>query len=66
MESLFDKSDNDTIIQRIHSLNSDSKPLLGKMNVAQMLSHCHAPLDVAAGDLKLKSNFNLQLIRLFI
>jgi hypothetical protein len=27
------------------------------MNVGQMLSHCQAPLDVAFGDLKLKSNF---------
>jgi len=62
MESLFDKSDNAAIIQRIHSLNSDSKPLWGKMNVAQMLSHCQAPLDVATGDLQLKSNFILQFI----
>ena len=62
MESLFDKSDNAAIILRIHSLNSDSKPLWGKMNVAQMLSHCQAPLDVATGDLQLKSNFILQFI----
>jgi len=62
MNSLFDKTENDAIIQRIQSLTSESQPLWGKMNVAQMLSHCQAPLDVATGDLKLKSNFLMQLI----
>lgn len=62
MESLFEKHANDAIIQRIQSLKEDSIPLWGKMNVAQMLSHCQAPLDVATGDLQLKSNFILQII----
>jgi hypothetical protein len=62
MESLFDKHANDAIIQRIQSLNEVSIPLWGKMNVGQMLSHCQAPLDVASGDLQLKSNFILQII----
>ena len=65
MESLFDKSDNELIIQRINALTSDSKPLWGKMNAAQMLSHCQAPLDVASGDLQLKSNLFLQIIGKF-
>jgi Protein of unknown function (DUF1569) len=62
MESLFDKSENEAIIQRIQSLTVEHKPLWGKMNVAQMLSHCQAPLDVTTGDLQLKSNFILQII----
>lgn len=57
MDSLFEKSGNDEIIRRINALSPESQPLWGKMNVGQMLSHCQAPLDVAFGDLKLKSNF---------
>ena len=65
MESLFDKNGNDAIIKRIESLTEDSLPLWGKMNVAQMLSHCQAPLDVASWEIYLKSNFFLQLIGRF-
>jgi hypothetical protein len=32
------------------------------MNVGQMLSHCQAPIDVAFGDLKLKSNIVFLLL----
>ena len=62
MDSLFNKTGNDAIIQRIQSLTAESQPLWGKMNVAQMLSHCQAPLDVAFGDVKLKSNIIFLLL----
>mgnify|MGYP000093028208 CR=1 FL=1 len=54
MPSLFTSFDRDEIISRIQRLNPTTKPLWGKMNVAQMLSHCQAPLKVAIGELKLK------------
>jgi hypothetical protein len=62
MASIFDKNDNNLIISRINALTPETQPLWGKMNVGQMLSHCQAPLDVASGDLQLKSNFILQII----
>lgn len=54
MESLFNSSQNQKIVNRINELTIESQPLWGKMNVAQMLAHCQAPLNVAFGDLKLK------------
>jgi hypothetical protein len=60
--SIFNKSDNDALIKRINLLNEDTKPLWGKMNASQMLSHCQAPIDVAFGDLKLKGNFIMRII----
>jgi hypothetical protein len=62
MNSIFDQSTNDAFIKRINLLNEDSKPLWGKMNVSQMLSHCQAPIDLALGNLKLKSNFIMRIL----
>jgi hypothetical protein len=56
MASIFDKNDNAILISRINALTPETQPLWGKMNVGQMLSHCQAPIDVAFGDAKLKSN----------
>ena len=66
MNSIFDKNNNDALIRRIHLLNENSKPLWGKMNVSQMLSHCQAPIDLALGNIEIKSNFVLGILgRLF-
>jgi hypothetical protein len=62
MNSIFDQSTNDAFIKRINLLNEDSKPLWGKMNVSQMFSHCQAPIDLALGNLKLKSNFIMRIL----
>lgn len=62
MASIFNTSDNQDIISRIEKLSPDTTPEWGKMNAAQMLSHCQAPMDVAFGDLNLKSNFILLLV----
>lgn len=56
MKSLFNKADNDAIINRINQINNNSKPLWGKMNAAQMLAHCQVPLKVGFGEVKLKRN----------
>lgn len=37
------------MLKRINLLEPDSKPLWGKMDVAQMLNHCQYPLLVALG-----------------
>jgi len=40
MKSIFDKQTRDEIIDRINSLNENSKAQWGKMNVYQMAKHC--------------------------
>lgn len=62
MKSLFNKTDNQEIINRIIALNPSSQSRWGKMNVSQMLTHCAQPLRVAFGDLKLKRSFIAKLL----
>ena len=62
MKSIYNPNDNKEVIERINKLTSESKAEWGKMNAAQMLSHCHGPIDVAFGDLNLKANFFMQLL----
>jgi hypothetical protein len=51
--TLFRSQDADEIDARIERLKPDTPARWGKMNVAQMLSHCQAPLRVATGEKKL-------------
>ncbi|PSG91689.1 DUF1569 domain-containing protein [Aurantibacter aestuarii] len=46
MTSIFEDKAHKDIISRIHSLEENSQPLWGKMNVSQMLHHCQAPLNI--------------------
>ena len=62
MGSIYNKTDNDIIIERINKLSPDSKGLWGKMTVDQMLSHCQAPIDFAFGTAPVKSNFVMRLL----
>ncbi|MEO5783192.1 MAG: DUF1569 domain-containing protein [Ginsengibacter sp.] len=54
MENLFTAIANQQMVDRINSLTADTKPLWGKMTVAQMLAHCQEPLYVALGEKHLK------------
>ena len=54
VKNLFASDAKQFIIERINKLTSESKPLWGKMNVAQMLAHCQMPMGVALGSHKLK------------
>ena len=54
MKSLFNAPDSQELVDRINLLTAASKPLWGKMQVAQMLAHAQQPLKVALGELKLK------------
>ncbi|MGI9545712.1 MAG: DUF1569 domain-containing protein [Flavobacteriaceae bacterium] len=54
MKSIFNASAYNEILDRIELLNEDSAGQWGKMDVAQMLSHCQKPLAVALGRKSLK------------
>ncbi|PBQ31636.1 hypothetical protein CNR22_07595 [Sphingobacteriaceae bacterium] len=51
MESIFHRETVQKYIDRIHSLTPQTQAQWGKMNVAQMLSHCQAPIKIASGEL---------------
>ncbi len=57
MENLFESAVTAEIISRIQQLQSSSQPKWGKMNVAQMLAHCQAPIEAGLSDKKLKQAF---------
>jgi Protein of unknown function (DUF1569) len=57
VKNLFDPAVKQDIIARINTLTPESKPLWGKMNVAQMLAHLQVPISVADGTQKLKRTF---------
>ena len=61
MSSIYNKTDNNLIIERINKLTPESKGLWGKMTVDQMLSHCQAPLDFTFGKLPMKANFIMRI-----
>ncbi|MFV8346303.1 DUF1569 domain-containing protein [Flavobacterium sp. ZB4P13] len=56
MKNIFDKKDNQELIERVQKLTSASKSTWGEMSVSQMVLHCQKPLDVAEGKLELKRN----------
>lgn len=62
MSSIFDKADNQTIINRINALTPESKALWGKMSVDQMCKHCVSAINVAFDKQEVKVNF---LMRFF-
>ncbi len=49
MKSLFEKPAADEILNRIEALTAQTQRQWGKMDVTQMLAHCSAGLDMAAG-----------------
>src|SRR5689334_15048906 len=57
MKSIFDKTTRDEVIARINSLNENSKPLWGKMNIYQMLKHCVLCEEMYLGKKKFKRAF---------
>jgi hypothetical protein len=56
VENLFDPQVKSKIVDRINKLTPASKPVWGKMNVAQMLAHLQKPIGVADGSHLLKKN----------
>ena len=62
MKNLFEKETADEVISRIDKLQTISQRQWGKMDVAQMLAHCSAALDMASGRLNPPRSFIGRLI----
>ncbi|MBT9330126.1 DUF1569 domain-containing protein [Paracidobacterium acidisoli] len=62
MKNLFEATTVDEIKERIERLRPDSERRWGKMSVAQMLAHCSAWMELAAG---LKSSPRSRIGRIF-
>jgi len=57
MKTIFDPASKKEIEERLNKLTSQTKPQWGKMNAAQMLTHCGWGLQVPAGDFTIKPTF---------
>jgi len=51
MKNLFERETVDEVVSRIDNLQPASQRQWGKMDVAQMMAHCSAALDMASGRL---------------
>jgi hypothetical protein len=47
MKNLLNQKDGQEIVDRIHTLTKSTQGRWGKMDVAQMLTHCQRPLELA-------------------
>ena len=47
LPNIFTQEISNQLISRINKLSPESKPLFGKMNVAQMLAHCNITYEMA-------------------
>lgn len=56
MKNIFDPSVTKEVIGRINTLQPGSKPLWGKMNVAQMLAHCNKIYELVYDNVHPKPN----------
>jgi len=65
MPSLFEPKTTQQIIARIETLSPESKAQWGKMNVAQMLTHCNRAMLTATGETVLPRIFVGRLLSPF-
>ena len=54
--NLFDEKETKETIERINSLTSETQPLWGKMDVAQMMGHCNVAYELVYTDKHPKPN----------
>ena len=67
MKNIFDLEVTNTIIERINALESTTKPMWGKMSVAQMLAHCNVTYEMAFENIHPKpTGFKKTLLKLFV
>lgn len=66
MKTLFDQTDRESICQRLGALQSGSPRQWGKMNAAQMVTHCARALETGTGDRPMKQAFLGKIITPFI
>ncbi len=57
MKHLFEKSCTEEILNRIEKLSPTAKAQWGKMNVAQMITHCQRVIELAISDKKVSRSF---------
>ncbi len=62
MKNIFTEEVSNEIIARINTLTSETQPVWGKMNVAQMLAHCNVTYETVYTDKHPKPNFFLKFI----
>ncbi|PSR52720.1 hypothetical protein AHMF7605_03860 [Adhaeribacter arboris] len=62
LPNIFTQAVSAQIIARIQTLKPNSRPLWGKMTVAQMLAHCNVTYEMVFENKHPKPNFWLQLI----
>lgn len=53
MQTLFDQNTYRAVLTRVNTLNENSKPKWGQMDVGQMVKHCQMPLLVATGKMEI-------------
>ena len=66
MKNLFEREAVEEIISRIDKLQPASQRQWGKMDVAQMMAHCSAAMDMASGRLNLPRAFIGRLLGPFV
>ena len=66
MKTLFDQADRESIRQRLGTLQAGSPRQWGKMNAAQMVTHCARALETGTGDRPMKQAFLGKIITPFI
>jgi hypothetical protein len=66
MNTLFDPSDRGQVLDRFAKLQAGATRQWGKMDVAQMLAHVAASLEVAAGDVKKEQALLGKLLARFV
>ena len=52
MKTIFNEDDKNEILNRIEKLSPQSKPIWGKMDVAQMLAHCALGAKFPTGEVR--------------
>ena len=65
MKTLFDDNTRAELIQRISTLNEDSRPQWGKMTVYQMIKHCIKWEEMLLGKTEYKQSFLGRLVGKF-
>ena len=66
MKNLFEREATEEVISRINTLQPACQRQWGKMDVAQMMAHCSAALDLASGQLNLPRIFIGRVLAPFI
>jgi len=56
MKNMFDSADTESVVARINKLNTEAKPLWGKMSVDQMLAHCNVTYEMVYDNIHPKPN----------